>query len=65
MFKGQPAIRNLPKGAEVIRNLSKALASRTLQVTVVPTPIKFQERRAVLHALQKFAKVEVFRKLEV
>lgn len=49
----------------MIRSLSKGISSRTLQVTVVPTPVKFQERRAVLHALQKFAKVEVFRKLEV
>ena len=55
----------MSKGAEVIRNLSKGLSSRTLQVTVVPTPNKFQERRAVLHALQKFAQVEVFRKLQV
>ncbi|CRK34974.1 hypothetical protein BN1723_014930 [Verticillium longisporum] len=34
------------------------------EVTVVPAPVKFPERRAVLHALQKFAKIEVFRKLD-
>lgn len=55
----------MSRGAGVIRSLSKAVASRTVQVTVVPTPVKFTERRAVLHALQKFAKIEVFRKLEV
>ncbi|KAG7119464.1 hypothetical protein HYQ45_015033 [Verticillium longisporum] len=54
----------MSRGANVIRDLSKKLASRTIQVTVVPAPVKFPERRAVLHALQKFAKIEVFRKLD-
>ncbi|KAM0333175.1 hypothetical protein ACHAQA_001835 [Verticillium albo-atrum] len=54
----------MSRGANVIRDLSKQVASRTIQVTVVPAPVKFPERRAVLHALQKFAKIEVFRKLD-
>ncbi|KAM0287193.1 hypothetical protein ACHAQH_000507 [Verticillium albo-atrum] len=58
------ASSDMSRGANVIRDLSKRLASRTIQVTVVPTPVKFPERRAVLHALQKFAKIEVFRKLD-
>lgn len=55
----------MSKGLKVIRDLSKGVASRTVQVTVVPTPVKFQERRAVLHALQKIAHIEVFQKLDV
>ncbi|KAL2757937.1 hypothetical protein ACRALDRAFT_2025622 [Sodiomyces alcalophilus JCM 7366] len=54
----------MSRGANVIRNLSNKVSSRTVQVTVVPTPIKFSERRAVLHALQKYANIEVFRKLD-
>ncbi|ROT41760.1 hypothetical protein SODALDRAFT_322831 [Sodiomyces alkalinus F11] len=54
----------MSKGSSIIRNLSNKISSRTLQVTVVPTPIKFSERRAVLHALQKYTPIEVFRKLD-
>ncbi|OLN85635.1 hypothetical protein CCHL11_05785 [Colletotrichum chlorophyti] len=51
-------------GYSVLQGLSSKIGPRTIQVTVVPRPTKFAERRAVLHSLQKFAKVEVFRKLD-
>ncbi|KAL0942328.1 uncharacterized protein CTRU02_200214 [Colletotrichum truncatum] len=52
------------KGYAVLQGLSQKVASRTIQVTVSPRPASFAERRAVLHSLQKFAKVDVFRKLD-
>ncbi|KAK2036936.1 hypothetical protein LZ31DRAFT_547204 [Colletotrichum somersetense] len=51
-------------GHAILQALHNKVASRTIQVTVVPRPNKFSERRAVLHSLQKFAKVEVFKKLD-
>ncbi|KAK1980925.1 hypothetical protein LZ30DRAFT_593812 [Colletotrichum cereale] len=51
-------------GHAILQALHNKVASRTIQVTVVPRPTKFSERRAVLHSLQKFAKVEVFKKLD-
>ncbi|GJC89156.1 hypothetical protein ColLi_11994 [Colletotrichum liriopes] len=51
-------------GHAILQTLHNKVASRTIQVTVVPRPTKFSERRAVLHSLQKFAKVEVFKKLD-
>ncbi|GKT49066.1 uncharacterized protein ColSpa_09247 [Colletotrichum spaethianum] len=48
-------------GHAILQALHNKVASRTIQVTVVPRPTKFAERRAVLHSLQKFAKVEVFK----
>ncbi|KAI8224723.1 hypothetical protein K4K56_006878 [Colletotrichum sp. SAR 10_98] len=51
------------RGHAVLQDLSYKLGSRTVQVTVSPRPAKFAERRAVLHSLQKFARVEVFKKL--
>ncbi|KAK1964531.1 hypothetical protein LY78DRAFT_682426 [Colletotrichum sublineola] len=51
-------------GHAILQALHNKVASRTVQVTVVPRPTKFAERRAVLHSLQKFADVEVFKKLD-
>ncbi|KAK1993892.1 hypothetical protein LX36DRAFT_231469 [Colletotrichum falcatum] len=51
-------------GHAVLQALQNKVAARTIQVTVVPRPTKFAERRAVLHSLQKFAQVEVFKKLD-
>ncbi|GJC98220.1 hypothetical protein ColKHC_07046 [Colletotrichum higginsianum] len=51
-------------GQAVLQSLHNKVAARTIQVTVVPRPTKFAERRAVLHSLQKFANVEVFKKLD-
>ncbi|OHE94147.1 hypothetical protein CORC01_10604 [Colletotrichum orchidophilum] len=51
-------------GYSVLQGLSSNAAARTIQVTVVPKPTRFAERRAVLHSLQRFANVEVFKKLE-
>ncbi|TDZ31538.1 hypothetical protein C8035_v001542 [Colletotrichum spinosum] len=51
-------------GYAVLQELSGKLAQRTIQVTVSPRPTRFAERRAVLHALQKFGRVEVFKKLD-
>lgn len=52
-------------GYSVLQELSSKASARTVQVTVVPRPNRFSERRAVLHSLQRFANVEVFKKLEV
>ncbi|EFQ28200.1 hypothetical protein CGRA01v4_11794 [Colletotrichum graminicola] len=51
-------------GHAILQTIQNKVASRTIQVTVVPRPTKFAERRAVLHSLQQFAKVEVFKKLD-
>ncbi|KAK1716912.1 hypothetical protein BDP67DRAFT_487375 [Colletotrichum lupini] len=51
-------------GYSVLQELSSKASARTVQVTVVPRPNRFSERRAVLHSLQRFANVEVFKKLE-
>ncbi|KAF6825617.1 hypothetical protein CPLU01_10195 [Colletotrichum plurivorum] len=51
-------------GHAVLNGISRKVAARTVQVTVVPRPMKFAERRAVLHALQKFARIDVFKKLD-
>jgi len=47
------------------RDAVELIRTRSMYVRVNPTPINLSERRAVLHALQKFGTVEVFKRLPV
>lgn len=41
------------------------IKARSLFIKVMPTPASLSERRAVLHALQRHAQIEVFKRLTV
>ncbi|KAL2891809.1 hypothetical protein HOO65_011167 [Ceratocystis lukuohia] len=50
-------------GAAAATTTAPMIGPRTVFVKVSPLPITFAERRAVLHALKKQARIEVFKKM--
>ena len=70
-YRSRPTTRGLPdSGAAANMSLlrsatRRAIKHRSLFIKVDPIPETLAERRAVLHALKQFGKIEVFKKKHV